>query len=161
MDTATEIASYPTPPPSPETQAALDASHLKMLSVAYILLGCLSLLIASFFAIHLGMGAVMLSVPGDLTQSPEESLILKIGGLFFVGMACFAICVSIAIAVTLIVAGRRLVERRSKTLCTIAAAVCCTYFPIGTVLGVCTLLVLQRPTVHRSFEAGWINTPTT
>jgi hypothetical protein len=50
------------------------------------------------------------------------------------------------------VAGRSLAARKRYTFCIIVAAISCTFFPLGTALGVFTILVLSRPSVKALFE---------
>jgi hypothetical protein len=46
---------------------------------------------------------------------------------------------------------RNLAARRNISLCTITGIIACLFFPLGTVLGVFTLVVLNRPTVKAMF----------
>ena len=48
----------------------------------------------------------------------------------------------------------RLGQRRSHTLCLVAAALSCVFMPFGTLLGVCTFVVLLRPSVAPLFKGG-------
>ncbi len=50
-----------------------------------------------------------------------------------------------------LVTAKRLRERRSKTFCLVVAAVSCLGIPYGTALGICTFLVLNRPSVDALF----------
>jgi hypothetical protein len=52
----------------------------------------------------------------------------------------------------LIAAGRFLQLRRNYIFCMVAAGFACLQVPLGTVLGVFTIIVLQRPEVKRMFE---------
>jgi hypothetical protein len=59
---------------------------------------------------------------------------------------------SLSLAALLAVAGRRLKQRRSHTFCLVVAGLTCMNMPLGTVLGVFTLVVLTRPGVREAFE---------
>jgi hypothetical protein len=48
-------------------------------------------------------------------------------------------------------AGRSLGERRRWTFCVVVAALCCFHFPFGTAIGICALIVLNRPSVKAVF----------
>ena len=55
-------------------------------------------------------------------------------------------------SVTLIfLAGRFLAQRRHHTFCVTMAAVQCLFMPFGTILGVFTIVVLNRPSVKQLF----------
>lgn len=53
----------------------------------------------------------------------------------------------------LVVAGRSLMQSRRHTYCMVVAAVSCLSFPVGTLLGVATLYVINRNDVRELFEA--------
>jgi hypothetical protein len=61
--------------------------------------------------------------------------------------------ISWGIAGLIIHAGLCLSRRRRPTFCMIIAAINCIFVPIGTVLGVFTILVLSRPSVKELFAA--------
>jgi hypothetical protein len=64
----------------------------------------------------------------------------------------------IVLAILKFIVAKRLKERRSRALCLVVAAVSCLGIPFGTVLGVFTFLVLSRPSIERSFDAGDFST---
>src|SRR5262245_43414538 len=57
-----------------------------------------------------------------------------------------------AFAALIFVAGLLLVARIRHTFCIVVAALCCAFFPLGTALGVLTILGLMRPTVKAMFQ---------
>ena len=65
-----------------------------------------------------------------------------------------ATLVGLALAGAALAAGRFIARRVRRTFCLAIAAVECLVFPIGTVLGVATLIVLARPTVRSMFATG-------
>ena len=50
--------------------------------------------------------------------------------------------------------GRYLAARRKPMFCTVVAGIECLFAPLGTILGIFTIMVLQRPTVKVLFEAN-------
>ena len=136
-----------------------DAEHLKLLSVFHYVLAGLTSLAGFFPLIHVAMGAMMLSGAfsgGPSAGAPPEAfgwLFVAIGGLFSLLLWTFA--------VTLFVAARALAARRNRIFCVVIAAISCAGFPLGTALGVFTILVLLRPTVRALFdgppEGGYLN----
>ena len=74
-------------------------------------------------------------------------------GWFFVVIAVLIMAVIWTMAGLTYVAGRRLGERRSYTFCLVIAGVLCLFMPLGTVLGVFTIVVLQRPSVKALFTS--------
>ena len=52
----------------------------------------------------------------------------------------------------MIIAGRMMAKRRRRMFCLIVAAISCLFFPLGTLLGIFTILVLSRPSVIQQFD---------
>ena len=63
--------------------------------------------------------------------------------MFLVAGFAFSVCIALA--------GRFISQRRSYTFCLVMAAVQCTFIPFGTVLGVFTIVALQKPSVRQLF----------
>ena len=57
-------------------------------------------------------------------------------------------------AIFLAVAGRRLTQRTSYTFCLVMAGCECLLMPLGTALGIFTIIVLMRPSVKELFNVG-------
>ena len=74
-------------------------------------------------------------------------------GWLLIGLGSLFILVGWTYAITMILAGRRLAKRRSYTYCMVMAALTCANMPVGTCLGVFTIIVLARPSVKRLFGA--------
>lgn len=53
-----------------------------------------------------------------------------------------------------IAAGRKLQRRVSRTFCLVVAGVECVMMPLGTVLGVFTIVVLMKDSVQKLFAAN-------
>ena len=49
-------------------------------------------------------------------------------------------------------AGRYLTQHRSYIFCLVMAALSCAFFPFGTVLGVFTIVLLQKDAVRQLFD---------
>ena len=72
-------------------------------------------------------------------------------GCFVAGMGGLFLVFAVAYALALFLAARFLAQRRRHTFCVVVAAISCTFTPVGTVLGVFTLIVLFRPSVRLLF----------
>ena len=64
----------------------------------------------------------------------------------------FGVLLSWLWVAVLALAGRSLMIARRHTFCVVVAAVACLSVPLGTVLGVATLVVLHRPGTRELFE---------
>lgn len=127
-----------------------DEYHLKLLAIFYYIVAGLTALIGCFPIIHMvfGLGMIIIGA-ADHRAGPLPIL----GGMLFtlIGGAVFVIFQ--AVAVCLLLTGRFLQSHRNHTFCLVIAVIICFSFPIGTVLGVFTILVLVRPAVRSMFGA--------
>lgn len=142
----------PPPPPSSPAPAAQEEEHLRLLSIFHYVVAAILALFASFPLIHLVVGLVMLVAPeamGEGRQAPPRFV-----GLVIVLFAGIAILVGWSLAGAIAYAGRCLARRRRHTLCMVAAAVSCMFMPFGTLLGVFTLITLNKPSVKALFETA-------
>ena len=125
-----------------------DEEQLHLLSVFHYVLAGLCSLISILPLIYFGMGLAMMSgmggdQPGRFGPRIAGCLVATFGGFFLL----FAV----GYALALFLAARFLAERRRHTFCVVVAAISCTFTPLGTVLGVFTLVVLFRPSVKTLF----------
>lgn len=126
-------------------------NHLNLLAIFHYILGGLSALCGCIPLIHVTLGLLMLSGqfhPGHAAHGPEGTR--AVGALFIVGGVIFMF-LSWAFAALLLIAGRCLQLRKAYTFCFVVACLICIKVPLGTVLGVFTLIVLSRPAVKALF----------
>ena len=158
------------PPPHPLT--LVDAEHLKLLSIFHYVLAGLAALIGSFPIIHVIIGIMMVSGKFSFPVSPPPSgasgtpppmpgFPPEFGWMFII-MGSAIILLSWVYAGLLFYSGRCLSARRKWTFSFVMACISCIHIPLGTALGVFTILVLQRPTVKALFDrpqpGGYLNT---
>ena len=67
-------------------------------------------------------------------------------------LGAFFILLGWVFAVLVLVAGRLIARRKYYTFCFVVACVECLFMPFGTVLGVFTILVLNRQSVKELFN---------
>jgi hypothetical protein len=126
-----------------------DRDHLNILAILFYVWGGMSALMMSFFLIYVAMGIAMVSGGmGTGRNAPPPGL-----GWFFIalgsGITLFGWMYGVLIAVT----GRFLSRRRSWLFCFVVACICCMQMPLGTTLGIFTIIVLIRPSVKDLFAS--------
>ena len=155
--------------------------HLRLLSIFHYVIGGFLALASLFPMLYVVMGAVFLFLEpaahspeivesaapleevdspqtGDAepvthaagnraTQQQEQELV---GGIFLV-IGAIGVLVIWTLAIFAMIAGRRLARHRSHTFCLVVAATECLFMPLGTVLGVFTILVLVKPEARELF----------
>ena len=125
-----------------------DLEHLRLLSLFHYVAAALAALFACFPLIHLVAGIAMVA---SVAGGSQEAFPGALFGGCLVAFAALWILLGTALAVCLFLAGRYLAEHTHYTFCLATAGVACAFMPLGTALGVFTLLVLLRPTVKTLF----------
>jgi hypothetical protein len=100
--------------------------------------------------LHLVLGLFFILVPekfGHGSQQPPALI-----GWFFVVFASIFILLGWVFAVLVLISGKFIAWRKHYTFCFVVACVECLFMPFGTVLGVFTILVLNRQSVKQLFD---------
>jgi hypothetical protein len=136
--------------PAP-SQINPDESHLRLLSIFHYVLAAASIVFSSMFLMHFFWGlAVWRGVP--FLGQPSENSQDRSFGLVLMAIGAGIFLFGWSLAACLVLAGRSLVQRRRYLFCLILAALICLLCnPLGTVLGVFTIIVLMRPSVKQLF----------
>ena len=93
----------------------------------------------------------MLAAPDAMSSNgtpPPPAL-----GWLLAGLGVFIVLMSAGFSVLDFLVGRFIARRTHRTFCVVVAGITCLSIPIGTILGVFTMIVLSRPSVRTSFQA--------
>jgi hypothetical protein len=137
----------------PRDQRKMDADHLKLLAIFHFIgtglavLGILFLL-AHYLVFHAFFTNPKMWENQKQAMPPVEIFaILKwfylVGGVWFVTSG-----------VLNLISGWCLCARKCRTFSMVVAGINCLHIPLGTVLGVFTIVVLIRDSVRELYEAG-------
>lgn len=151
MDAPTPYTSVPPPVPALTPE---ETAHLRLLSIFHYVVGGLIALFSLFPLIHvaLGVGMVTGALPmHDAEGNPADDA--RMAGWIFIAIGAVIILLGVTLGAFIAYAGRCLAQQRRHTLCMVVAAISCLCMPLGTVLGVFTLIVLLRPSVKAAFDA--------
>lgn len=127
-----------------------DLEHLRLLSIFHYVMALLAALCTLFPVGYLALGMALTFGWGDFGQDAPPPFV---GGL----ISCFGaffLLLGLTYAVCLALAGRYLAQHRSWVFCMVVAGISCTVMPVGTALGVFTMIVLNRPSVRALFEGA-------
>ena len=124
-----------------------DREHLRLLAVFHFVVAGLAAL-ASFFALFtIGAGVLALDIwRRNPVEAPPE-----FGAWLVIAIGIFWLVVALSFVAAAVLAGISLLNVRRYTFCLVVAAVACLFVPFGTILGVATLIVLNRPSVKALF----------
>jgi len=126
----------------------VSQGHLRLLSIFHYVVAAFAALGPVFLALHYLFLSRMLEVAAQSPgQSPPPDGLLDVFVWFYVVMG--AACV-LGMVLNFL-AARSLAARRRWTLCAVVAGLNCLQMPLGTILGVFTLIVLVRPEVRAGF----------
>ena len=138
------MAATPIPAADPR-----DADHLRLLAMFHALFGGLALCGLGFLYLHYRFMSTVFS-PGVMQHqkgAPPQAFLDLFAWIYAVlAFAC------IAGAVLNLLAAHGLRRRRWRMFCMAVAGLDCMQLPMGTALGIFTLIVLSRDSVRRLFE---------
>lgn len=127
-----------------------DLKNLDLLAMFHYIVGGFIALFSCMPFIHVFMGAAMLS--GKFFEDSSGSPPPPFMGWLFIIMGVLFIVLGWSIAVCIIIAGRKLKQRKSRMFCMVIAGIECIFMPFGTVLGVFTLVALNKDSIKDIFD---------
>jgi hypothetical protein len=134
-----------------------DVQNLRWLTIGHYICAAITAMFACFPLIYVTLGLVFLFMPPPANGA--EVFPARAFGLIFAVIGSAAALCGWAFAALIFVAGRSLGARKRHTFCIVIAAICCAFFPVGTALGVFTILVLSRPAVKAMFQQQAVVAP--
>jgi hypothetical protein len=127
---------------------AQDVEHLRLLSIFHWVLAGILALFSLFPVFHLIIGVFIVTGEFDDGNPPPPLM-----GWLFIGFASAFIVAGLAFSACVAHAARCLQRRIRPTYCLVIAGLSCLFMPLGTVLGVFTLITLLKPSVQALFAA--------
>ncbi len=137
--------------PATERDRSQDEYLLRLLAVFHYVVGGLVALFALVPIVQLVFVLVFLFAPHlvENGQEPPPAFV----GWFLVAFFSVFILLGLALAALVLAAGRSLARRRNHLFCLVVAGVECLFMPLGTVLGVLTIVLLMKDSVKDLFAA--------
>ena len=139
-------------PPLPRDQRKIDADHLKILSIFHFVGAGLALLGILFLLAHFAMFHFIFTNPKfwqDQKQGAPPAEFFAIFKWFYLVFGMWFL----ASGVLNVVSGLCLRARKHRSFSLVVAGINCLHLPLGTVLGVFTIIVLIRDLVLELYEA--------
>jgi hypothetical protein len=126
-----------------------EDQNLRLLSIFHYVVAGLAALVSLFPIFHVVIGLMMVFGKLDDGSNPPPPLF----GWMFVFFGIALIIGGFAFAACYAYAGRCLARRKHYMYCLVMAGVGCMFVPFGTVLGVFTIVELQKESVRSAFDA--------
>lgn len=140
----------PAPAPSQPNLVNRDDEQLNLLSILHYVLAGISALFSCFPIFHVALGVMfVVAPPPSKGGAPPQAF-----GWIFIIVGASIILIGWTIASLIFFSGRSLANRRRYTFCFVVACIMLISFPLGTALGVFTIIVLQRPSVKELFATA-------
>lgn len=127
-----------------------DLQYLRILSIFYYVIAGLIALISCLALIYLLLGVMFVAAPPTGSGPPPPPAL----GWIFIVLSIGVLLLGWSWAAALVVAGWFLGRCRHYTYCLVMGCSALLYIPLGTVLGVFTIILLIRPEMKRLFETG-------
>jgi hypothetical protein len=127
-----------------------DAEQLDNLSLAFKVVGALHAVCVNVFWFHVIAGIAVMNA--ESPSRGEMPIPQDLFGGVFVLVSLSAIVFGITVGVLTWRAGTFLADRKNHTYCVVLSAVNLLFQPIGLILGILALIVLNRPSVKAIFE---------
>ncbi len=138
------------PPITNATELKKDTDHLRLLAVFHFIFAGLSVLGLGFMVFHYSIMQVIFSRPEiqNAQGGPPPEMIKKILLIFYSVMAVVLIIGGILNLLSALF----LKSRKNRFYSLIIGGLNCVQVPIGTALGIFTIMVLTRDSVRRMYE---------
>lgn len=127
-----------------------DNEHIRLLAIFHYVLAGIIGVFSCFPILHLILGALIVSGALDSPQGPQPPAAI---GWIFIAIPATMMLFGFGTAITVLLAARSLYGQRRYTFCLVVAALECLFMPLGTILGVLTIVVLVRESVKHKFAA--------
>ena len=141
--------------PLPRDQHKIDADHLNLLAIFHFVGAGLAVLGILFLLAHYMMMHAVFANP-DVWKNqkqpmpvPPEQIFAMMKWFYLAGAAWF-----VASGGLNVISGLGLRTRKGRTFSLVVAGINCLYIPLGTLLGVFTIVVLLRDSVRELYAAG-------
>ncbi len=125
-----------------------DEEHLRLLAIFHYVMAGMVAFGVCILLLQLGLfGMFFRVIAEDMEGTPIPTAAVWVVYLVWGGL----ITLVLTMATLIFFCGKHLRQHRHHTFCVVMAAIECLSVPLGTILGVFTIVVLMRPSVKELF----------
>jgi hypothetical protein len=128
-------------------QRTRDNEHLKLIAIFNYVMGGLTALTSCFAIIHIILGIGMIA-----GMSAADAGAGALVGYIFLAAGLAVLLLGWGMGGLMVYSGRMIQRRQKRTFSMVMAGLQCLSFPVGTALGVWSLIVLNRPSVKSIYN---------
>lgn len=132
-----------------DTLTQQDRDHLRMLALMHYIFAGLGLLGIAFLGLHYMMMRTFMRP--EFMQHGSHPPPAEFFQIFFWIYGVMGLFIVVGMVLN-VLAARWLKARRNRMFCIVVAALDCLQVPLGTALGIFTIVVLVRDSVHQAFD---------
>lgn len=129
---------------------SVESKQLDLLSMFHYIVGGFTALFSCIPFLHVFMGLAIISGKMFKNSHGAEQPPNVFGWLFVI-MGSVCILLGWMTAVCILIAGKKLKARKWWLFCMVIAGIECMFMPFGTVLGIFTLVTLNKESVKKAF----------
>lgn len=122
-----------------------DRQHLRLLSIFHYILGGIIAFFSLTFLAHFFVGIGIITSVESSGEPPKQV------GYLFAAMGAIAVLLGETLAISTIFSGRFLSRHKKYWFSFVIACILCVFTPLGTILGVFTIIVLSRQSVKELY----------
>lgn len=142
-------------PPLPSDQRQVDVRHIKLLAIFHFVGAGLAVLGMLFLVAHYAIMHTIFTNP-DLWKNQKQPMPMSPAEMLAI-MKWFYVAGGVWMVISLglnLASGLCLLKRKARIFSLIVAGVNCLHIPLGTVLGIFTIIVLMRNSVRELYDAS-------
>jgi hypothetical protein len=128
-----------------------DEEHLRLLKICYYILAAINGFVVLFPLLFMGVGTLIASGSIPMTGDSAPPVDPRTMGMILLGVGAVIFTLGLSGTLLTFLTARSLRDHRRRTLCLVVAGLNCLYIPWGTAIGICTIIVLNRPTTRALF----------
>ncbi len=126
-----------------------DAKNLELLSIFHYVVAGFTAFFSCMFLIYIYMGLAVVS--GQFMQDTKGVGPPPFFGWIFVIMGAVFLLLGWSIALCMVFAALNLKHRKNRIFCMVVAGIECIQMPFGTILGIFTLIALNKDSIKEMF----------
>lgn len=128
-----------------------DQKDLKTLSTFHYIVGILQMLFSLFPLIHIVIGLGLAFFPSILGEDAPNK-IPQFFGIFFAVIGSVFLITGEVLGLLTIYSGKLIARQQKLTFSIVIGCLNCLFFPFGTILGIFTIITLNKDSVKQLYQ---------
>jgi len=131
-------------------QTIIDNEHLNLLSLFHLISGIFTLVYSVFMALYFGFITFIFNIGHKLDGANNDFPFEFMNVIMFV--FTFVLLIAIILGIAKIFCSKFIKQKTNRVFCIVISCIECFSFPYGTLLGVLSIMVLNRNSVKEIYN---------